>query len=162
MTANFYINCIPKLTVVPHEKRFALGDRDVKAVFMVTVWNPKDEKIYNVNMIDSLSTGVLNWVAFDCTGIDPSSCSKNNFEYTIPERSALTVPVDLNSVGAARTGLYSIKFEGDSGGKKYSDTGVIMVFSEGLPEFTFIHIIVLIMTALLLVYIQPWKKEVNS
>ena len=159
MTANFYINCIPKLTVVPHEKRFALGDRDVKAVFMVTVWNPRDEKAYDVKMIDSLSTGVLNWVEFDCKGMDPSDCDKNNFEYTIPERSALTIPVDLNSVGAARTGLYSIKFEADSEGKKYSDNGVIMVFSEGLPEFTFIHIIVLIMTALLLVYIQPWKKE---
>lgn len=105
-SANFYLNCVPRVTVTPNELRYALGQTTNKKI-QVTLWNPKEDSTYDLSMISSaVPQQNIDFVKFDCSS--ESQCTDSLVTVTIPEASYKTFKVIQTMT--PRAGSFPIKF----------------------------------------------------
>ncbi|MBI4018000.1 MAG: hypothetical protein HY368_00110, partial [Candidatus Aenigmarchaeota archaeon] len=134
----FFVTCTPRVTVVPVERRFSAGEENKKA-YDVTVWNPLEAATFDLSPapLDDPVTP-LQWMHTECP--NPSGClitgGNDAAVLDVPALSNKGVSVFMDT--AARSGSFPIKYTATSrnDGKKYSATGAILIFAEGLSEFS--------------------------
>ena len=148
-THRFFVNCVPRITVQPVEKRFVLGETSV-TVFNVTIWNPLDPAVFTLEMKAQRSDGLpIPWVVFvcgaNCTVPLGSTTGPTAVMLNIDKISAVSVPVFMFT--AAKTGVYPITFSATTGPEKYQASGVLQIFAEGLDELGVWQLIAIIIIA---------------
>jgi len=136
-TTEFHIDCTPKITVYPREKRVALGEDG--RFFDVTIWNPKDEKTYSLSMESPSTISPIPWMSFEW-----NSQMYSQLDVIIPQISASGFAVYGD---AKRSGTYEINFVATTGNERYTTTAKLIILAEELPEFGLIHLIVLFISA---------------
>ncbi|MHA1289758.1 MAG: hypothetical protein ACTSPB_20435, partial [Candidatus Thorarchaeota archaeon] len=145
-TTEFYIDCTPKVTAYPREKRVALGSKDT--FFDVVIWNPASEKTYTLTMSSTAKVNPIPWMSFDediyNAANQPNFISNSELEITIPEIDFAEFYVNGE---AKRSGTYEIMFVAETGESRYTATAKLIILAEELPEFSLIQLIVLFVIA---------------
>lgn len=153
VTKNFSISCTPRLTVVPNIVRSSLGQKN-KVIFNVTIWNPTDEdKTFDLEM-SSKDDFIRNYLYFispnaaDC--IPPETCIQKIEDMFVSNISKIgynSTPVRLSK--AARVGNYETSFTAtdQENGETYNAKGMIMIYGEGMHEFSLFWFFVLMISA---------------
>jgi hypothetical protein len=152
--SDFFLSCTPSITAFPLERRLVIGDSS-RTVFNITIWNPQEAAIFDIEMKNTLSSDdfVLNWLAFDCHG--ELGCTANNdaASLSVGQLSSKTIAVELSS--ADRSGSYSLTFTStkQSTGETYKILAYLLVFSESLPEFSAAYLVALFtIAAIIFIY----------
>ena len=138
----FFINCEPKLTAEPIETSLILGETE-ENIFIVTVWNPAGANQYQLDMTAIREDEYpLPWVEFVC----------ENPECTVNADHRVTINVDAESSNyaivyleqAVRAGVFPIRYIADDGSEQLTATSTLLIFAEGLSEFSLYQFIALI------------------
>jgi len=152
--SNFYVSCIPRVTVVPLVARVVLGSGPT-LVFNVSVKNPTDEtKRFDLELIpDAKLIGYLKWVV---NGTNVEDLNLSNIE--VAPISSKSFVVNLTS--AARGGTYEIGFKATDKATLdlYEAKGTLIIFSETLDELLPFCFPILLF-AVAIIY---WKRNLRS
>ncbi|MBI2971467.1 MAG: hypothetical protein HYY37_03565 [Candidatus Aenigmarchaeota archaeon] len=153
---DIHINCNPKITIEPTEIRLVAGQNNREA-FVVQVWDPSDDaaKRYAMDMKpdDAQQELLWNWLSFDCTSFT-ATCeplANGNF-FTIRDmqrREDFTyapITVRLTAEAASRAGVYPVKFSARAS-PEITGIGTILVFKEGLSEFSTVQLLAMLALA---------------
>ncbi|MBI2578098.1 MAG: hypothetical protein HYW26_00135 [Candidatus Aenigmarchaeota archaeon] len=161
----FFVTCTPRVTVVPVEKRFSAGELDKKA-YDVTVWNPLEAATFDLASKPSDDPVTpLQWMHAECP--NPSGCSivQGNNDAAVLDVPALgSKGVSVFMDTAARSGSYGIKYTATSrsSGKKYEAVGSVLIFAEGLAEFSSVQLIGLLFIAAFGYWLYMQKKTAGG
>lgn len=159
-TYKFFVNCIPKVTVTPIERRLTLGAGEASA-FNVTVWNPLEAATFTLEMKSQMADGMpLPWVSLVCgEACTPSLTNDDKVQIAVGKISSNSVQVSMPV--APRSGVYPITFAASVGTtQEYKTTGTIQIFSEGLGEFAAWQLAALLLAAVAVwFWIKPGKRK---
>lgn len=137
--SDFKIKCEPTIIIKPKERNLVLGQGGSDA-FEVGVWDPL-ERTFDLSMSYSVPEHALisNWAEFSCTGGCTTAGTLNGNQFEKIAVNNEKVSVKLTASAASKTGIYPLVFTAESTTGDpitLEETGVIMVFAEGLDEFS--------------------------
>ncbi|MFH0949029.1 MAG: hypothetical protein V1802_00910, partial [Candidatus Aenigmatarchaeota archaeon] len=153
LTANdmkdIFIDCVPRIVVLPKEKRFALGQMDMEA-FNINVFNPRDQSDYTLDIIPAPNSGFTKqWI----------TCKNCYVPIEIDAGDSISVPVRLDI--AARAGIYPLTITATDDSETYSDDAVLMIYAESLPEFSLWQLAVLLAAGIVIYALIASRKKDN-
>jgi hypothetical protein len=133
----FYVDCTPKLVVLPAIARIPLGTVN-STVFTATIWNPDTAaKTFDLRMYEPKGAAA-SWLKWD-NGITLLN-DFNISNVVVAGGSSRSFPVNITYGG--RAGTYEIHYTAQSGATYSADT-VLSIYSESVSEFPSIWLIAL-------------------
>lgn len=150
----FFVNCVPRVTVNPLERRFVTGQSN-EVAFNITVWNPLDAQSFDLLMsTDGADIQyVLEWLSLRCATIAGCTASGSSAILAVDSVSSGSVFADMSVAG--RSGIYPIKFTASTGSNDYGATGTIQIFAEGLSEFSAWQMAAAVIIMVMFIWYKP-------
>lgn len=144
---NFFINCDTKLLISPVEKRLAVGEHPGK-IFDLTMINPTDS--FSQFTVAATTTDPNNyplaWINFVCPG---GNCNTDGVTATLDVERQSSVSLEVEMPTAVKSGAFPVTFVATApDSSTYPAIGNILIFSEGLTEFSNIQLIGLVALAI--------------
>ncbi|MCD6216075.1 MAG: LamG domain-containing protein [Candidatus Aenigmarchaeota archaeon] len=149
ISKDFFVNCVPSLTVTPKTLQLALGQNIYDNVFKITIKNPTDDNFLGgtltmTNPSPYNDDSILAQLAF--VGAEPGNNDQLT-DITIPSVSHYEANVFMERAHRSDSYKMLFAFTANSGSVNLNDRATINIFSEALTEFGWIHILLVLSLA---------------
>jgi len=149
ISKDFFVNCVPSLTVTPKTLQLALDQDIYDNVFKVTIKNPTDDNFLGgtlsmTNPSPYNDDSILAQLAF--VGADPGNNDQLT-DITIPSVSHYEANVFMEKAHRSDSYKMLFAFTANSDSVNLNDRATINIFSEALSEFGWIHILLVLSLA---------------